>query len=72
MTKELVGANQTILDTNVWGNLTVNNLVQDAEKLLAVLMNQPEVDVNKITVLGHSEGTVISPRLVIDNPDNAI
>ena len=32
-------------------------------------MNQPEVDVNKITVLGHSEGTVISPRLAIDNPD---
>jgi pimeloyl-ACP methyl ester carboxylesterase len=32
-------------------------------------MNQPEVDDNKITVLGYSEGTVISPRLAIDNPD---
>jgi uncharacterized protein len=31
-------------------------------------MQQPEVDVNKITVLGHGEGTVIAPRVAIDNP----
>jgi uncharacterized protein len=67
--KRGVGTNHTILDSNVWGNLTVNNLVADANKALAVLMNQPEVDANKITVLGHSEGTVISPRLAIDNPN---
>jgi uncharacterized protein len=64
-----VGTNHTILDSNVWGNVTVNNLVEDANKALAVLMNQPEVDANKITVLGHSEGTVISPRVAIDNPN---
>src|SRR5919197_257440 len=50
--KRGVGTNHTILDSNVWGNLTANNLVEDAKKALGVLMNQPEVDGNKITVLG--------------------
>jgi uncharacterized protein len=36
------------------GNLTIDDLVQDANKALAVLMQQPEVNINKITVLGHS------------------
>ena len=49
--------------------MTINDLVQDANKALAVLMQQPEVDANRITVLGHSEGTVIAPRVAIDNPD---
>lgn len=53
---------------NVLGNLTINNLVEDANKALAVLINQPKVDANKITVLGHSEGTTISPRVAIANP----
>jgi pimeloyl-ACP methyl ester carboxylesterase len=66
--KRGVGTNHTILDSNVWGNLTVNNLVQDANKALAVLISQPEVDANKITVLGHSEGTAITPIVAIDNP----
>ena len=66
--KRGIGTNHTILDSNIWGNLTISDLVQDANKALAVLMNQPEVDVNKITVLGHSEGTAISPRVAIDNP----
>ena len=67
--KRGVGANFTILDSNVWGNLTINDIVRDANKALAVLMNQPEVDANRITVLGHSEGTTITPRLAIDNPN---
>ncbi|MFL6457809.1 MAG: alpha/beta hydrolase, partial [Nitrososphaeraceae archaeon] len=67
--KRGVGTNHTILNSNVWGNLTINNLVEDANKALAVLMNQPEVDADKISVLGHSEGTLISPRLAIDNPN---
>jgi uncharacterized protein len=66
--KRGIGTNHTILDTNVWGNLTIDALVQDANKALAVLMQQPEVDNSKITVLGHSEGTVITPRVAIDNP----
>ena len=67
--KRGIGTNHTILDSNVWGNLTIDDLEQDANKALAVLMQQPEVDNSKITVLGHSEGTLIAPRLAIDNPD---
>ena len=67
--KRGVGTNHTILDSNAWGNLTVNNLVEDANKALAVLMNQPEVDSSRISVLGHSEGTAITPRVAIDNPN---
>ena len=66
--KRGIGTNHTILDSNTWGNLTVNNLIEDANKALAVPMSQSEVDADKITVLGHSEGTVITPRLAIDNP----
>jgi alpha-beta hydrolase superfamily lysophospholipase len=66
--KRGVGENHTIVDSNVWGNMTINDLVQDANKALSVLMKQPEVDANRLTVLGHSEGTVITPRVAIDNP----
>lgn len=66
--KRGIGENVTILDSNVWGNLTFNDQKQDAEKALDVLIQQPEVDANRITVLGHSEGATIAPRVVIDNP----
>jgi hypothetical protein len=29
---------------------------------------QPEVDPNRISLIGHSEGTIIAPRVAIDNP----
>ena len=67
--KRGIGENNTILDSNVWGNVTSNDLKQDAEKALDVFIQQPEVDPNRITVLGHSEGTIIAPRVSIDNPD---
>src|SRR5918999_1010590 len=51
------------------GNVTFNDLKQDAEKALAVLAQQPEVDPNRITIIGHSEGGVITSRVAIDNPD---
>jgi uncharacterized protein len=66
--KRGIGTNHTILDSNVWGNLTINDIEQDANKALAVLTQQPEVDNSKISVSGHSEGTVIAPRVAIDNP----
>ncbi|HZD34324.1 MAG TPA: alpha/beta fold hydrolase [Nitrososphaeraceae archaeon] len=66
--KRGVGTNFTILDDSVWGNVTINDLKQDAEKALDVLIQQPEVDANHVTVIGHSEGTVIAPRVAIDNP----
>ena len=36
--KRGIGANSTILDTNVWGNTTANDLIQDSKKALNVLM----------------------------------
>ncbi len=67
--KRGVGANHTILDTNVWGNITVTDLINDAQKALDVLIQQPEVDSSKISLIGHSEGTTIVPRIAINNPD---
>jgi uncharacterized protein len=65
--KRGVGANSTILNGNVWGNITVNDLVHDAEKALNILIQQPEVDPKRISIIGHSEGTVIVTRVAIDN-----
>ena len=48
-------------DSNVWGNATFNDLKQAAEKALDVLIQQPEVDVNKITYQDISKGTMIAP-----------
>jgi len=65
--KRGVGANYTI-NQNVWGNATVNDLIHDAGKAMNVLIQQPEVDSKRISIIGHSEGTVITPRVAIDNP----
>jgi predicted esterase len=55
---------------NVWGNVTFNNLKQDAEKALSALLEQPEVNASKkATLIGHSEGTMIAPRVAVGNPD---
>jgi uncharacterized protein len=64
------GVNNTIIDTNIWGNATVNNLIHDAEKALNVLIQQPEVDPKRVSIVGHSEGTIIAPRVAIDNSTN--
>ena len=45
--KRGVGANSTI-DRNVWGNATINDLIQDSNKALNVLIQQPEVDPKRI------------------------
>jgi uncharacterized protein len=66
--KRGVGANFTILDSNVWGNTTVNDLENDAEKALDVLLQAPEVDSNSVTLVGHSEGTMYVTRVAINNP----
>jgi pimeloyl-ACP methyl ester carboxylesterase len=67
--KRGIGANATILDYNVWGNVTFDNLARDAQKALDVLLQQPEVDSSKIVLVGHSEGTTIVPRIAINNSD---
>ena len=42
-------------------------LIHDAERALDVLIHQPAVDSKRITMIGHSEGTIIAPRVAIDN-----
>ncbi|WP_458746547.1 alpha/beta hydrolase family protein [Candidatus Nitrosocosmicus sp. T] len=66
--KRGVGPNLTIEDSNIWGNMTVTDLINDAEKALNVLSEQPYVDPKSISIIGHSEGTIIVPRVAIDNP----
>lgn len=61
------GENGTIINSNLWGNMTYNDLKQDAQKAVNVLEKQPEVDATKISLIGHSEGGEIVTRLVADN-----
>jgi alpha-beta hydrolase superfamily lysophospholipase len=65
--KRGVGESYTILNSNVWGNNTVNDQIQDAKKVLNVLVHQPEVDPKRISIIGHSEGTLYVPRVAVDN-----
>jgi pimeloyl-ACP methyl ester carboxylesterase len=68
--KRGVSSNFTLSDENVWGNVTFDDLKQDAEKALSVLFQQPEVNASKkATLIGHSEGTMIAPRIAVANPD---
>ncbi|WP_148686425.1 alpha/beta hydrolase family protein [Candidatus Nitrosocosmicus hydrocola] len=64
--KRGVGESYTILNSNVWGNNTVNDQIQDGKKALGVLSQQPEVDPKRISILGHSEGTLYAPIIAID------
>jgi uncharacterized protein len=66
--KRGIGDNNTIIDNNLWGNMTYNDLKQDAQKAVNVLIQQPEVDPKKISLIGHSEGGEIVTRIAIDNP----
>src|SRR6476620_2796015 len=64
--KRGISANFTI-NQNVWGNATINDLIQDSKKALNALIQQPEVDPKRISLIGHSEGAIIAPRVAIDN-----
>jgi uncharacterized protein len=66
--KRGVGENGIIINQQVWENATVNDFIRDAEKALDVLLNQSQVDPKRISVVGHSEGTMIAPRVALDNP----
>ena len=66
--KRGIGLNGTILDAGVVTNTTFQELQQDAERALDALRRQPEVDADDVTILGHSEGTWIAPRIAIEDP----
>ena len=48
--------------------MTSNDLIHDAEKAVNVLVQQPEVDAKRISIIGHSEGGAITTSVAIDNP----
>ena len=66
--KRGIGESGTIIDNNIWRNMTSNDLIHDAEKAVNVLVQQPEVDARRISIIGHSEGGAITTRVAIDNP----
>jgi hypothetical protein len=67
--KRAIGDAGVILDRNVWGNMTYVDLKKDAEKALNVLIQQPEFDPKKLSLIGHSEGGEIATRVAIVYPD---
>lgn len=67
--KRGVGLNDTILNASVVNNTTYQDYKSDAEKALKVLEAQPEVNGNDITILGHSEGAIVAPRIALENTD---
>ena len=68
--KRGVGENSTVIDANLLGNATVHKLQNDAAEALKVLLEQPEVDRNDVTLIGHSEGAVIVPRIASKQPQD--
>jgi uncharacterized protein len=59
----------TIINNSLWGNMTYDDLKHDAEKAVNVLIQQPEVDPKKISLIGHSEGGEIATIVATANPD---
>jgi hypothetical protein len=66
--KRGVGFNSTLADPGIFFNTTIHDLERDAEKVLEVLRQQGEVDADDITLLGHSESTIIVPRIAAGDP----
>lgn len=67
--KRGVGLNGTVLDAGIVANSTFQSYKSDAEKALAVLRAQPEVDKGDITLLGHSEGAIVAPRIAREDAE---
>jgi len=66
--KRGIGENGTILDLKTYANATVQQFQSDAEAALNVLIQQPEVNRESITIIGHSEGAIIAPRIAAERP----
>ena len=66
--KRGVGFLGTLVEPGVFFNTTIHDLERDAEKVLQVLRQQSEVDADDITLLSHSESTIIAPRIAAGDP----
>jgi uncharacterized protein len=67
--KRGVGLNGTILNESAINNSTFQTYKSDAEMALKALEAQPEVNKSDITVVGHSEGALVAPRVAIENKE---
>lgn len=65
--KRGVGLNDTILNASAVNNSTFQTYKADVEVALRTLEAQPEVNKSDITLLGHSEGAIVAPRVAADN-----
>jgi len=65
--KRGIGSGSTLLNPAVFFNTTIQDLIQDAENALEVLMQQSEVNADYLTLLGHSESTIIAPIIAVKN-----
>lgn len=65
--KRGVGLNGTILNESAINNSTFQTYESDSEMALKTLEAQPEVKKDDITVVGHSEGALVAPRVAIEN-----
>jgi len=66
--KRGVGLGSSLLDQDIFMNITFQTLMQDAETALQILLEQEEVDASDVTIIGHSEGSIIAPRIACEYP----
>lgn len=66
--KRGVGKNSELVDETVFLNITIQTLIQDAETALKVLLEQEEADEGDVTIIGHSEGSLIATRVAYKYP----
>ncbi|MGY5877378.1 MAG: alpha/beta hydrolase [Candidatus Thorarchaeota archaeon] len=66
--KRGVGLGSSLLDQDIFMNITFQTLMQDADTALQVLLEQEEVDASDVTIIGHSEGSIIAPRIAYNYP----
>ena len=67
--KRGVDLNYTDIDMETMLNWTYPILKSDAEKALAALMEQDEVDPDDIAIIGHSEGSFVTSLVTAENLD---
>lgn len=67
--KRGVGLNGTILNNSVVSNSTYQTYKNDARMALEALRAQSAVDKGDITLLGHSEGAIVAPRIAREDAE---
>ncbi len=60
--------NATMADYALYSMATVETFKADAETALKVLKNHPDADQSDVTVIGHSESSLIVARMAEDDP----